>query len=80
MNMSFSRSLLLTRGTIQPKDSSSENYRSGPETEENVEAEDMTSQPASNGRSLHRCPRKLMLNTDPVTDPEVVKKLDAALR
>ncbi|BFZ12742.1 hypothetical protein BsWGS_15781 [Bradybaena similaris] len=32
------------------------------------------------GKGLHRCPRQVNLATDPVTDPELVVQLEAALR
>ncbi|GFS16128.1 hypothetical protein ElyMa_003206400 [Elysia marginata] len=32
------------------------------------------------GKTLHRCSRKISLNSDPVTDPELVARLEAALR
>lgn len=32
------------------------------------------------GKNLHRCPRKISLNSDPITDPELVARLESALR
>ncbi|CAL1538494.1 unnamed protein product [Lymnaea stagnalis] len=32
------------------------------------------------GRGLHRCPRKMNLATDPITDPKLAQQLESALR